>query len=693
MINIPANFWEEVEKPLKHVLYGDSVSSNSKTVIIINNKTLYVEVEFIWDTLVSYGYEVVNQEGNEYIYLDDNVKILTYDVEQDILSIKNPLYIMRHKFIGSLIRLNLTNMAFIDVTKNHSLIGYSDKALHKISPLDANYVAICKNNIDTSLFEYDLLSLLFGLWLSNGSLTYKQSYPYPSFSLYKKDLTLKLITELDNHNEIFNIYQKNQWDCLINHKELQNLLLDHGYDRLNSPDRYIHPNIKELLKSNINAFLSFLVGYYIGDGSFTTNMIVFSTASIVLANDIIELLMCYGIYSHLIRDKNGRSYNGKVKGDMYTIKLVGLPLSILELLKTVEHLKGHVPIEEHGTYYGKGNSPLNNGSIVRDKSKAHIHNIKPIRIQSKEDILYDGYVYDFEVPSTHNFIINGVLVHNTDSLYVHIPKKFDTIESSIDGCEEIANHINDLIKLYYNSSLLPRMGVDPKYNETFFKTELTANAIMFLDTKKNYAYNQTSKESKIFNPPKTKYTGIPVIKSDTVPFLKDFIKHLVEKIAFVDGIDKIEALNQLSIESRDTIIRLIKSYDFAYIAAPGKWSDKDYTNEPAPIVGMKLYNTLLNKDVFRSGAFCLHIPIKFRDVGLLASKVNPIKYNSKNYLGNISLEGINYLSFPYSYNPEELRILFEENGLYVEFEDFWNWSRLVGNIVADRIIKVIVQSK
>ena len=44
----------------------------------------------------------------------------------------------------------------------------------------------------------------------------------------------------------------------------------------------------------------------------------------------------------------------------------------------------------------------------------------PLRV---EEIKYEGYVYDLEVEETHTFFANGILVHNTDSLFLWHPRE------------------------------------------------------------------------------------------------------------------------------------------------------------------------------------------------------------------------------------------------------------------------------
>ncbi len=461
MIKIPPTFWTDVEQDLKYVLYGDSVANDCISTIIINKNFHNTNIEDIWSILLKYKYKPIKINHKEYIYLDQNVLILTYDPCKKIIIFDSPKYLMRHWFDGNLIKLKFKNNE-LKITKNHSLIDIINNEIIKISPIKAKY-----------------------------------------------------------------------------------------------------------------------------------------------------------------------AYN---------------------------------------TYLEK------------------------IKILSKKEIKYIGYVYDFEVSNTHNFIVNNILVHNTDSLYINIPQQYDTVEESIKNTEEIADQINDLIKVYYNGFLLPKTGVDSKYNETFFKTELTAESILFLETKKNYAYNMTSKEGKVFNPPKTKYVGIPVIKSDTVPFTKDLLIELVENIALNKKADRFNDINKLAIRFHETLTKCVNDFDFEYIAAPGKWSDKNYASEPSSITGMKLYNTIIDKDIFRSGSFGIYFPIEFKNENEFAKLIDKVRYNSQNYLNHTAISKVKYITIPYNYDKEKLRLLFDTYGIIVNINLLWTWSKLTENEVVKRIITVIKEN-
>jgi hypothetical protein len=280
----------------------------------------------------------------------------------------------------------------------------------------------------------------------------------------------------------------------------------------------------------------------------------------------------------------------------------------------------------------------------------------------------------------------------TDSLYIKIKKEYDTIEDTIKGTTKIANDINAIIKNYFDSYLLPKLGVSPIYNKTFFKTELTAESIMFLETKKNYAFNMTSKEGKIYDPPETKYTGISV-KSDTAPLTKDIIRDLVEKIALNKNI---RTKTEVEIELKncwttywEKVIYCIKNLDFEYISAPCKWSNTEYEREPTQIIAMRLFNTITDTETFKENTYGFKIPIKIDNMVNFNNIVSPIRNKSPFYINSITVDKINYIAIPYEFDKDVLSAKLNAHFIKIDVNDVWD--KLV-NVVAHRIIDTIKQT-
>ncbi len=123
----------------------------------------------------------------------------------------------------------------------------------------------------------------------------------------------------------------------------------------------------------------------------------------------------------------------------------------------------------------------------------NLKNIKSLKTSIINKIDYDDYVYDLCIPQTQTFIANFCVVHNTDSIFITIPTKEDASQLAPDElwnkAIEASNGINDLIIDYTKDVLLPRCNIKPEHNQTFFKTELLMESIMFLDTKKDTLSN------------------------------------------------------------------------------------------------------------------------------------------------------------------------------------------------------------
>lgn len=459
---IEKDFWHIVEKQLKYVLYGDSIHKNDKIIFKYENEINALTLNDLWDFLISKKFNPITIKKKEYIIneLKNKLSILSYNPSKSIVEFTNPLYIMRHRYKGNLIKLTTDN-GEITVTKNHSLIKIlSDGSIEKISPIDTKFI-----------------------WY----------------------------VDLD-----------------------------------------------------------------------------------------------YEIFS--------------------------------------------------------------------------------LKINEKNDINYDDWVYDLEVPDTHNFIINGFLVHNTDSLFVHLPSlNSENIEESINKSAEIATNINNLITNYLNTTLLPKLNVQPIHNYTEFKNEFTCNAIMFLDVKKNYAYSMTSKEGRIFNPASIEYTGIPIVRTNVNEFSKELLRDLIEKIILNKNISKqnvMQELNKLAQEKNDYLAEQIKNGNFKYFATPAKWSDGDYIKDPSTVIGMRLYNTLMGKEIFKPLSSSLQIPIDISNF----EKIKSLDFTMKYGLNSEQLNILNYICLPYNYNSEEVFELFKKFNISITNN---LWAKLTEATTIQKVVELI----
>ena len=316
-------------------------------------------------------------------------------------------------------------------------------------------------------------------------------------------------------------------------------------------------------------------------------------------------------------------------------------------------------------------------------------NIVKAYILSKEEIEYTGYVYDFSVLENQNFVVNGFLVHNTDSLYVNVPqledKKSDP-KVAWDIIEKLSIEINDIIGDLLDSTILPKLGVDSKHNRTSFKTEAVITNMILIGIKKNYAYKKIAEKGVIYDEPKVKYVGIPVVRSDYSKFAQDFIRNLVEDVALCDDKNKgslTDYLNSLAKEKYDLLREKIEDLDLSYIATPGKWNANTYKSETFTVVGMRLYNTMVNKEVFRPNTSGLSLPIIIYDKNKFLEQISDIKSKSKLFLNNTNIDNINYIVIPYNFNKDILRKNLDIFKISIDFQETWekNVTKITRNII------------
>ena len=647
---LPKDFYKKVEEPgfLKHILYGDSVHEYSEVSFIKKNKIFHeIPIKNIWNDVLENN-SIIYDNNKEYIY-DPNIEIKTYDYNIDRVIFKRPKYICRHFINDTLIKLNTSIASSITVTSNHSLINLDDNGkIINISPSKARYVATEKGLV--SFNKFDFLYFLFGLWVGDG--TFSNKY-YPSISSINRNPLIEYLMSYDPSLKPYP--HKNGYDFSINYPALNNIIIENNLKGVHSVDRILNKSLIDKFQ-NDNIFFSFLAGYWLSDGSITNKKVTLNSGSLSLINDLRKILISKGMYTHITIDKNGRTYKGKTKGDMYKAVICGISDSFLQVLKIISIFK-NCKTDVSYTYFGKGTSKENK-NITRRKDMKLSESLIALRITSKSDILYSGYVYDICVPETQNFFANGICVHNTDSLFVKIPYKGaenKTAEERWKITQKGASLINGSIIKYYNEWLLPRSNISIEHNKTDFKPELTILIILFLSVKKNYAYLYDVKEGEIYNTPKLKKTSNLGIKSDMSIMTRNLLDDLLAKISLNTNItNKYEACVNIYKSYREKYIELINQYDFGDISIPGKWGKKALMFN-----GMKLYNFMVGKDVFSFGSAGKFVYCIFKNKSLLDNS-------------GVLQKDMNGLCFPYAYDKDLLRRKMVDYGITIDIETQWN---------------------
>ena len=250
--------------------------------------------------------------------------------------------------------------------------------------------------------------------------------------------------------------------------------------------------------------------------------------------------------------------------------------------------------------------------------------------------------------------LKNILYGDTDSIFIVIPREgVDDmpIEERIDVAEDVADEINAIIEKYLKQHLLPRSNIKPEHNQTFFKTELLIENIMFLDVKKNYAYLPLAKEGHIIKDPSPDYTGIQVVKSDAAKFTQDLLVAMIENVILNPDVKKKDRQTELSkvySEFRKRFLDACENYDTNDIGFPGKWGKKEMF-----INGMELYNHIMDKEVFTRGSAGKFI---YCDIG----KLKPVYPKT------------NGIVFPLEYNKDEVISKLKEFNIGIDVRTQWD---------------------
>ncbi len=271
-------------------------------------------------------------------------------------------------------------------------------------------------------------------------------------------------------------------------------------------------------------------------------------------------------------------------------------------------------------------------------------------------MLPNDFYEDVEIPGA----LKRVLYSDTDSIYITIPTKEDRTKMSTEDKWQIvlktADKINNAIIKYMQDYYLPKSNINGEHNMTDFKSELLASSIMFTGVKKNYAYTMECVEGVKLDVPKVKYTGIQVIKSDTSKLTQGMLRDMIENVILNIAVtEKSKALVEIVNIWDKKFKEDIADFDFNIIGIPGKWGKKiQFIN------GMKLYNFLVNDEVFNSGSSGKFIYCRFTN-----------KHKFKDIL---DIEKTNGICVPYSYDVELLKLKLKEYS--IELDSKTQWSKM-----------------
>ncbi|MDE1856831.1 MAG: ribonuclease H-like domain-containing protein [Candidatus Micrarchaeota archaeon] len=416
---------EQAGKAGFKVLYGDSIGRDSIVRVRVGRRGMeYKRIEGLFSSIDELG-----PQGKEYHFPKD-LYVETLDGNCSV-ALRKVNYVMRHKTKKPMYRVWLTNTLYIDATEDHSLIGFVGLAKMK-GPVHERLVQVkptelrrISNSLVVKKKSYPcgevtrgynrLLYELMGFFIGDGSF-HRVKYRGKPYRIYYLGIAAgkegdeilgNLLEPLKRAGAIRNIVDKGRGDFLINGLEMVRLfekeILQDGKKRI--PDFVFREK-----KENV---ISFLRGLFSSEGTVIIRggkpIIRYTTIDRGLADQIHRLLWEVGISSSVFRENNENMYGGKGSGTFsYHI-----------------HVKNNDRFVKDIGFITKAKTKRISGYKETSFQKRHIRNLDfdISQVRKVERISYDGYVYDLGVRGCHRFFANGVLVHNTDSIFLMLAGK------------------------------------------------------------------------------------------------------------------------------------------------------------------------------------------------------------------------------------------------------------------------------
>nr|P74918.1 RecName: Full=DNA polymerase; AltName: Full=Pol Tfu; Contains: RecName: Full=Homing endonuclease PI-TfuI; AltName: Full=Tfu pol-1 intein; Contains: RecName: Full=Homing endonuclease PI-TfuII; AltName: Full=Tfu pol-2 intein [Thermococcus fumicolans]CAA93738.1 DNA polymerase and endonuclease [Thermococcus fumicolans] len=422
------------------VLYADSVTGDTEVTIRRNGRIEFVPIEKLFE-------RVDHRVGEKEYCVLGGVEALTLDNRGRLVWKKVP-YVMRHKTDKRIYRVWFTNSWYLDVTEDHSLIGYLNTSKVKPGkPLKERLVevkpeelggkvkslitpnrpiarTIKANPIAVKLWE--LIGLLVGDGNWGGQSNWAKYYVGLSCGLDKAEIERKVLNPLREASVISNYYDKSKkGDVSILSKWLAGFMVKYFKDE--NGNKAIPSFMFNLPREYIEAFLR---GLFSADGTVSLRRgipeIRLTSVNRELSDAVRKLLWLVGVSNSLFTETKPNRYLEKESGTH----------SIHVRIKNKHRFADRI-----GFLIDRKSTKLSeNLGGHTNKKRAYKYDFDLVYPRKIEEITYDGYVYDIEVEGTHRFFANGILVHNTDGFFATIPgADAETVKKK---AREFLNYIN-----------------------------------------------------------------------------------------------------------------------------------------------------------------------------------------------------------------------------------------------------------
>ena len=501
----------------RNVIYGDSVTGDT----VIDTMRGRVSISSLF-TQVDYT-DGEKEYCNLSNHLNNCSSALTYDKTNNITIYKPIEYVMRHKCSKQLYRVWITNSQWIDVTEDHSLIGYVNTTkrnkyqdfITEVKPQelgqDINSLVYVKQKPYHNFTEQGLspeMYIFIGLVLGDGYVdtTSTGGVLLSIGAKHISDIETNVLTPLKHEGWISSwTIKPNGHDVQISSVKLRKFLRQEMY----STGTKSIPLWME--SESLPNIASFLKGWFSADGfinkNFTVGLCSINEDHIKIAQ---ELLFKCGISSTWFTENTENSYKGKYS-KTFTKRL------IIKSITKFSELIGFI-LTDKQTKLEK----YEEGRTKRALSQYDFEIVTPIKIEKLP--ITNDYVYDIEVRDTHNFFANNILVHNTDSTYFLTDA--ETVEEAIKVADYVADVVNKSYKEFMQQTFLCQPGFDDLVK---CGREVVSDRGIFVE-KKRYMLHLVDLDGKTVDKCKvmgldTKKTTLPVaVSKELNKFVERYLK-------------------------------------------------------------------------------------------------------------------------------------------------------------------------
>ena len=506
-----------------NTIYGDSVGNTTKVKIYnaagawryVTVEELFTQVDFI-------------KGDKEYCNLADTY-VESIDEDGNLILDEVP-YIMRHACNKQMYNIRLTTDWSIDVTEDHSLFVYANKAvmpraLQKYRAITCSTKEFCEGKLKSVItrrsskhtsidslnnpikwYEY------LGYHVGNGSLQYNVChnnnayYGGVSFGDDVDELYPYFVPFMQEQGHFTNTYGNNRGDKYRG---------DFRYSGLEYI-KFIEKNVGHSHEKHVPEFMfyetieniqAFIRGYFTADGTVMMRsglpIVRLTSINRDLIDGVQRLLYVCGIPSSSFTESNVNTYNGKSSGT-YSIHLV-----VADIKKFRDEV-GFITARKQDRLQKCNDFKVETGIDWSFSNSA-----------VKTKIEYTGFVYDLHCKQTNRYFANNILVHNTDSCFVspvvnvEQALRLETFLNTklVEWCREKGCIVNISLK------------AEKLFKRLLFKS---SSSNRNKSSKKKYAGYLIWKEGKVVN--ELSFMGLELKRSDQSNVTKECLLYFLETL-------------------------------------------------------------------------------------------------------------------------------------------------------------------